>query len=414
MDWLVVMWTTPNGWSEMTHMDLAGRGQPVDNGQVMRVVEQTHADARRATIWNEVMTLNNRLALLPLVVGALSVTLAGCGPVQLNRAPVSGNRPQVYATGSGGLSANQSASALPGDLLIADEGNRRLLIVTPNHKIVWSLELSRYPGFAGGADDAFLTPDRKHIIINEESNQVIAIIDMATKKMVWHYGHAGVAGSLPGYLNTPDDAYQWPNGTVSVADIRNQRILFIDPKTNRIIKQYGITGDRYHNPPRSFAAPNGDTPVRGGRMLVTEIGGSFADMMSPTGRRLFTVHFPDILYPSDTQELPNGNLLVVDYSQPGRIEEITPKGTVVWDYYRTSGPGMLNHPSLAIALPNGEIALNDDYNDRVIIIDPRTNKILWQYGHTGQEGSRAGFLREPDGIDFLSPAVVARALSTNH
>lgn len=292
---------------------------------------------------------------------------------------------------------------LPGDLLVADEGNSRILMMTPTKKIVWSMKL----GFGGntnaGADDAFLTPDQKHIIINEENNQLIAIIDIKSKKIVWTYGHPGVAGSKPGYLNTPDDAYQLPDGIVSVADIRNQRILFINPKTHAVVKQYGVTGQLYHNPPTSFAAPNGDTPVSGNRTLVTEIDGSYADMLSPSGHLLFSVHLPNITYPSDTQLLPNGNLLVVDYSNPGRIEEVSPSGKVVWDYYRTSGPGKLNHPSLAIALPNGDVALNDDYNDRVIIIDPHTNQIVWQYGHTGQAGASAGYLAEPDGIDFVPP-----------
>lgn len=252
-----------------------------------------------------------------------------------------------------------------------------------------------------GADDAFLTPDHKHIIINEENNQVIAIIDIAKKKIVWQYGHPGVAGSKLGYLNTPDDAYQLPNGNVSVADIRNQRILFINPKTNQIVKQYGITGKQYHHPAYSFAAPNGDTPVSGGETLITEIDGSYADMLSETGKLVYTVHFPNVNYPSDTQLLSNGNLLVVDYSNPGRVEEITPTGKIVWDYYQTSGNGELNHPSLAIVLPNGNIALNDDYNDRVVIINPKTKRIVWQYGHDGKEGTAHGYLNEPDGIDFV-------------
>ena len=31
--------------------------------------------------------------------------------------------------------------------------------------------------------------------------------------------------------------------------------------------------------------------------------------------------------------------------------------------------GALNHPSLAMMLPNGDIAINDDFNDRVVIVD---------------------------------------------
>lgn len=64
---------------------------------------------------------------------------------------------------------------------------------------------------------------------------------------------------------------------------------------------------------------------------------------------------------------------------------------------------MLNHPSLAERLPNGLIAANDDYRARVVIIDPRTRRIVWQYGHTGEPGTRPDHLRLPDGFDLLAP-----------
>ncbi|QQE79007.1 PQQ-binding-like beta-propeller repeat protein [Alicyclobacillus sp. SO9] len=295
---------------------------------------------------------------------------------------------------------------LPGDLLIADRGNSRLLLVTPQKKIIWSMVIGKgnKKGASNrGPDDSFFTPDHKHIIINEEDNQQIDIIDIAQKKIVWHYGHPGVKGSKPGYLNTPDDAYELPNGLVSVADIGNRRILFINPKTKKIVKQFGTTYSSHrfiHNPPKYFDTPNGDTPVSHGDTLVTEINGSYADLMSPTGKLIYTVHLPNMSYPSDTQQLQNGNLLVVSYQKPGRVEEVTPKGKVVWTYYKTSGPGMLNHPSLALPLPNGNVVLNDDYNDRVVVINPKSNKIVWQYGHTGVSGTKAGYLNTPDGLDL--------------
>lgn len=61
---------------------------------------------------------------------------------------------------------------------------------------------------------------------------------------------------------------------------------------------------------------------------------------------------------------------------------------------------MLNHPSLAEELPNGDVILNDDYRDRVIVIDRKTKKIIWQYGHTDVKGSAPGYLNNPDGIDI--------------
>src|SRR6266487_1950866 len=60
---------------------------------------------------------------------------------------------------------------LPGYLMIADRNNNRILLVSPQKKIVW-----RFPGPHGpGAsfsepDDAFFTPGYRRIITNEEFN----------------------------------------------------------------------------------------------------------------------------------------------------------------------------------------------------------------------------------------------------
>ena len=85
---------------------------------------------------------------------------------------------------------------------------------------------------------------------------------------------------------------------------------------------------------------------------------------------------------------------------------MTPSGQVTWSFGASSGPDMLDKPSLAVRLPNGLIAANDDYNDRVILIDPRTKRIVWQYGHTGVASSANGYLSKPDGIEFLPAKVV--------
>jgi hypothetical protein len=61
----------------------------------------------------------------------------------------------------------------------------------------------------------------------------------------------------------------------------------------------------------------------------------------------------------------------------------------------------MDHPSLAMPLPNGNIAVNDDFRDRVLVIDPRTNTIVWKYGRTDMPGSAAGYLNTPDGMDFI-------------
>lgn len=50
---------------------------------------------------------------------------------------------------------------------------------------------------------------------------------------------------------------------------------------------------------------------------------------------------------------------------------------------------------------DGMIAATDDWNNRVVLIDPRTNRIVWQYGDKGSPRSRPGYLRNPDGRDLV-------------
>jgi hypothetical protein len=233
----------------------------------------------------------------------------------------------------------------------------------------------------------------------------IQLISFPGAKVVWHYGRPNQPGSAAGRLDRPDDAYVLPDGTRTVADIVNQRVLFISP-SGRIVRQYGTTGVSGHRPPHLLGAPNGDAPTAGGGMLITEIAGSWVDAISAAGRLQWSVHTP-ALYPSDAQLLPGGRILLVDYTSPGRVFIIDRKGQVLWRFGPSSGPGQLDHPSLAVALPGGLIAVSDDYHDRVVLIHPRTRKVVWQYGQTGVPGSASGYLNTPDGLDFLPAATIA-------
>jgi hypothetical protein len=316
----------------------------------------------------------------------------------LSRTRLSGSKTGLsQTTGAKG----SSRGPLPGKLLIADKFNNRLVLVNQRQQIVW-----QYPGQKNLSadqaflipDDAFYTPDHRSIVATEEDWNVVREIDVRTGRIIWQYGHPGIAGSGPGYLNGPDDAY-WVKGITTLADIRNCRIVFLDAR-ERLIRQYGQTGVCAHDPPRAFDAPNGDTPLPGGGMLVSEIGGSWIDRLDAHGRLVWAVQAP-LSYPSDPQPLPDGNILVCDYTLPGRVVELTPSGRVVASFGASAGPNLLSHPSLAIRLPNGLIALNDDWNHRVIIVDMGAQRIVWQYGVTGYYGSSPGYLNTPDGIDFL-------------
>jgi hypothetical protein len=134
-------------------------------------------------------------------------------------------------------------------------------------------------------------------------------------------------------------------------------------------------------------------------VLVTEIGG-WVDRFDAAARLVWSIRTPTD-YPSDAQLLPSGNVLVAAYNTPGRIDILTPHGRIVWSYRPPSGPRALRQPSLAVMLPNGMVAATDDWNERVVVINPKTKRIAWQYGHDGIPGSAPGYLRKPDGLDLI-------------
>lgn len=289
--------------------------------------------------------------------------------------------------------------------MIADSGNNRLIEVNAAKHIVWTFPRpgDLRPGQVFlDPDDAFFTPDGRAIITNQEGAQTLGLIDYRTRRLLWQYGHVGVRGSAPGYLSEPDDAYKLPNGLITVADIRNCRILFLTP-SGKLARQYGLTGVCVHNPPFTYDMPNGDTPLPDGGMLVTEIGGSHVVRLSAKGHVLFDITVP-VAYASDAQMLADGSILVADYSWPGGIVRVSAAGRLLWRYTPLRAADVLNHPSLAIMLPNGLIAANDDWNHRVVLIDPLRQTIVWQYGVTGVRGSAPGYLNVPDGVDFHSRA----------
>jgi hypothetical protein len=282
---------------------------------------------------------------------------------------------------------------LPGYLLVADRNNGRVLLLSPQKRIVWQVNGLSDP------DDAFFTPGYRSVITNEEFDDTLAEVSLRTRSIIWRYGHAGIPGSAPGYLHAPDDAYRLPSGVTTVADIQNCRIVQLR-RDGSVLRVLG--GTCTHDPPRGFASPNGDTPLPDGGLLVTEIGG-WIDRLDRQGNLVWSVRAP-VSYPSDAQLLPNGNILVSGFTTPGRVVELTRSGRVVWSFGSASGVNRLDRPSLAFRLPNGLIAINDDWRHRVILVDPATNRIVWQYGHTDVASSAAGYLNKPDGMDFLPAA----------
>jgi hypothetical protein len=305
------------------------------------------------------------------------------------------------ASGPGYLGRGSDPSVLPGDVLIADHQNNRLVIVDPQGRVRW--EFPRRGDLAPGQsfiepDDAFFSPDGKYIVVTQEDDFVVSVIDVATSKIVYRYGVAGQAGSGPNRLFNPDDAMLTPGGKMIIADIKNCRIVLISPPAHTPLRIIGQTTQQcLHNPPHRFGSPNGAFPLTDGSYLVTEINGDWTSGMSLGGHVAWSARPPGVVYPSDTNEVYPGRYLTADYSAAGQVVEFNARGQSLWRL------GGFNKPSLALPLPNGDVLLNDDFNHRVVVVDPRTNRVVWQYGHTGMAGRAPGYLKDPDGVDLVPP-----------
>ncbi len=308
---------------------------------------------------------------------------------------------------SAGVDIASAVRPFAGLLLVADRGNNRLLVMDAKKQIVWRYpapNLPKPPHPLYFPDDAFWVHGGRAIIVNEEENNTALEIAYPSGRTVWTYGHPRAAGSSPGYLHQPDDLYPYPGGGVVVADAKNCRILFINER-GIPSSQIGRTGVCTHGLPDTVGYPNGDTPLPNGHLLLSELDGHWIDEVTRMGRVIWSHQVPGVVEPSDPQRLSNGTFIVASYASPGAVVIFDRTGTVLWSYHPTTGPGVLDHPSLAALLPNGLVAVNDDFNHRIVLIDPKTKRIVWQYG-TGVEGVARGQLSFPDGLDLKLPGGV--------
>ena len=271
-----------------------------------------------------------------------------------------------------------------GAIFIADEAGNRILKVNAQKKVLWVVHVP-------APDDANPMPYGGPIVVNSDTNQMVYTVSRTTGRILHVYGHRGQVGSQPGYLYIPEDSYGMPGHRVLITDPGNERVILVNWRTNQVLWQYGVTGVESTQPGYLYWTNNA-VPLMNGTFLITDgaAPGNPQQILDVNRAHQIVWHItlPKVIhYPSDAMPVGPGLYALTDYANPAGLFVINQAGHIVWSYMVTSGPGRLNHASSINRLPNGNFLVSDDKNDRVVVINPGTNRIVWQYGITGHSGS---------------------------
>ena len=279
----------------------------------------------------------------------------------------------------------------PGNILISDQFNNRVIEVTPAGNIVWSFGLGPndfsaksaigvndaqrigpYTLMAGTGTPPGVIPespggaaDNRVFIVNENG------------QIVWQYGMFGQTGSGPDLLSTPVQCTFLPNNHVLITDQGNNRIIEVT-LSKKIVWQYPGSNT---NPSDQLNSPNSAELLENGHILISDENNSRAlevgrdDMILRTftaGGTVNTLAF--------ASRLDNGHTLLTDAGN-SRIVEVNANDHVVWQYLTNTDPLSIpsSLPTRAVRLRNGDTLISDQFNNRVIRVNA-AGMILARYG----------------------------------
>lgn len=298
----------------------------------------------------------------------------------------------LYAqvTSAAGFSLSPSFNQ-PGNILIADQFNNRVIEATPDGKIVWSFGLGPNDFSARsiiGCNDAqrvgFLTlmagTGTPQGVIPQApdgavDNRVILVDPFGG--IVWQYGQFGVTGSNFDQLSTPVQSTWLPTFHVLISDQGNNRIIEVNLE-KKIVWQYPGSNT---NPSDQLSSPNSAELLENGHILIAD----------ENNNRAIEVTRDDVIVQTFTagatlgacafaSRLPNGDTLLTDTSNAQAVEVDT-NDSVVWEYSTTNNPLSIPMPlpTRAVRLRDGDTLISDQFNNRVIRVN-HAKQIVAQYG----------------------------------
>ena len=284
----------------------------------------------------------------------------------------------------------------PGNLLITDQFNNRVIEVNPLTKqIVWSfgsgnstlcnpgpgavigpnwaerlsggLTLIAGTGTPSGIPNATACADNRVIVVDTSG------------AIVWQYGQAGLSGSGPNLLNVPTSATQLPNHDILITDQGNNRVIEVNLH-HRIVWSYGPT-----NGTGALNSPNSAELLGNGDILIADEGNNRVIEITHAGTIVWS-YSHGLGATAFASRLLNGDTLFTDAGN-NRVLEVTHAKHLVTQFFtnRSIGSNPAPAPTNAVRIVGGDTIIADQFNDRVIVIDS-ANRIVFQYGATNVVG----------------------------
>ncbi len=279
----------------------------------------------------------------------------------------------------------------PGNILIADQFNNRVIEINKDGDIVWSFGLGpdNFSGrgivgvndaqrvgpltlMAGTGTPAGVVPQAPN---GAADNRVILVDPFGN--IVWQYGQFGQTGSGPDLLNTPVQCTWLPTADVLITDQANNRIIEVN-LDKKIVWQYPGMNT---NEADQLNGPNSAELLANGHILIADQGNNRAIEVTRGEKivRTFTAG-GTVSIVAFASRLDNGDTLLTD-SGNSRAVEVDADDNIVWQYVTDTDPLSVPAPlpTRAIRLHNGNTLISDQFNNRVIEVTP-AGDIAADYG----------------------------------
>jgi urease accessory protein UreE len=304
----------------------------------------------------------------------------------------------------------------PGNVLIADQFNNRVIEINREHQIVWSFgDGSHFAGptsivapndaervnggltlIAGTGAPPAPSATEPDCMTNGCADNRVILVDQAGH-IVWQYGDAGVTGDGPNQLNTPVCSAGLPDGHILITDQGNARVIEVN-RNKQIVWQYGInntTGDG----PDQLNNPNSAELLSNGDILIADENNNRVIEVNRAKQIVWQYGTP-----SDTStingaafasRLSNGDTLITDAGN-SRAIEVNHDKQVVWSYVTNTRAGSIAAPlpTRAVRLSNGDTLISDQFNHQVIEVN-HDKQIVFTQGMIGVTGTGFNQLNAP-------------------